>query len=111
MPVHLRGWKTGAAWLSSDRAVRCTLNWGNDRNPCPMLHCHRGLPSPLGVALKRVNEQRAGRKAGTTSNQHGLYALGYTRATMAGTMGCKAVRRSQPLKPVVVRIEGCNSPS
>ncbi len=33
-----------------------------------------------------------------TSSQHGLYIQGYTRATMAGTMGCQAVRRSQSPK-------------
>ena len=34
-----------------------------------------------------------------TSSQHGLYVLGYTHATMAGTMGSKAARRSQSSKP------------
>ena len=33
-----------------------------------------------------------------TSSQHGLYVQGYTHATMAGTMGCQAVRRSQSHK-------------
>ncbi len=33
-----------------------------------------------------------------TSSQHGLYIQGYTHATMAGTMGRKAVRRSQSYK-------------
>ncbi len=33
-----------------------------------------------------------------TSSQHGLYAQGYTHATMVGTMGCQAARRSQSLK-------------
>ena len=33
-----------------------------------------------------------------TSSQHGLYVLGYTHATMAGTMGCQVARRSQSLK-------------
>ncbi len=33
-----------------------------------------------------------------TSSQHGLYILGYTHATMAGTMGSQAVRRSQSFK-------------
>ncbi len=33
-----------------------------------------------------------------TSSQHGLYVLGYTRATMADTMGRQAVRRSQSSK-------------
>ena len=32
------------------------------------------------------------------SSHHGLYAQGYTRATMAGTTGSKAARRSQTLK-------------
>ena len=30
-----------------------------------------------------------------TSNQHGPYALGYTRATMVGTMGSEIARWSQ----------------
>jgi hypothetical protein len=46
-----------------------------------------------------------------TSNQHGPYTLGDTRATMAGTTGSQGVIRSESLKPVQVRIEGCNSPS
>ena len=33
-----------------------------------------------------------------TSSQHGLYAWGYTRATMAGTKGCKLVRVSESRK-------------
>ncbi len=33
-----------------------------------------------------------------TSSPHGPYAWGYTRATMAGTEGCKAARLSQSQK-------------
>ncbi len=33
-----------------------------------------------------------------TSSQHGLYILGYTHATMAGTIGRQAARRSQSNK-------------
>ena len=33
-----------------------------------------------------------------TSSPHGLYAQGYTRATMAGTKGCKTARWSQSQK-------------
>ena len=33
-----------------------------------------------------------------TSSQHGLYAWGYTRATMAGTKRCKPARGSQSQK-------------
>ncbi len=38
------------------------------------------------------------RKVGTTSSHHGPYAWGYTRATMAGTKGCKSARRSKSQK-------------
>ena len=33
-----------------------------------------------------------------TSSHHGSYALGWTHATMAGTTGCQAARRSETLK-------------
>ena len=33
-----------------------------------------------------------------TSSQHGLYIQGYTHATMGGTMGREAARRSQSQK-------------
>ncbi len=33
-----------------------------------------------------------------TSSQQGLYAWGYTRATMAGTKGCEPVRGSESQK-------------
>ncbi len=39
-----------------------------------------------------------GRKVGMTSSPHGLYAQGYTRATMAGTKGRKPARGSQSQK-------------
>ncbi len=38
------------------------------------------------------------RKVGTTSSHHGPYVQGYTRATMAGTMGCNAARWSESQK-------------
>ncbi len=33
-----------------------------------------------------------------TSNQHGPYVLGYTRATMASTMRCETVKWSETQK-------------
>ena len=33
-----------------------------------------------------------------TSSHHAPYVLGYTRATLAGTKGCDAVRRSESQK-------------
>src|SRR5699024_6132491 len=38
------------------------------------------------------------RKVGTTSNHHAPYGLGFTHATMAGTMGCETVRWSESQK-------------
>jgi len=49
----------GAAWLPSARVLRCSLQWGNERNPRPVLQVSRGT-APT-----------SGRKAGMTSNQHG----------------------------------------
>src|SRR5437867_8599124 len=38
----LRGSYTGAAWLSSARAVRCWVKSRNERNPCPLLPARNG---------------------------------------------------------------------
>ena len=54
----------------------------NERNPYLVLLFHKRLPAP------------SRRKAGMTSDQRGPYAWGYTRATMAGTTGSEAARRS-----------------
>lgn len=35
---RLRGWCTAAAWLSSALVVRCSLKWGIERNPYPVLY-------------------------------------------------------------------------
>jgi hypothetical protein len=51
------------------------------------------MPSTL-ERLPRIT----GRKVGMTSSQHGLYAWGYTRATMTGTEGCNPARGSQSQK-------------
>jgi hypothetical protein len=47
------------------------------------------MPGTLG-GLPRLT----GRKVGMTSSHHGLYAQGYTRATMAGTKGRKRANGS-----------------
>ncbi len=49
------------------------------------------------------------RKVGMTSSPHGPYGLGYTRATMAVTVGCDGASRSESPKAVSVRIALCNS--
>ena len=80
----LRGWRTGAAWLSSARAVRCWVKSRNERNP-------RGQLPTFLAGLPAANR----RKVGMTSSQHGPYVLGDTHATMAGTTGRQAVTRSE----------------
>ena len=76
------GW-TGAAWLSSARVLKCSLKWGNERNPYLMLYVSSGTALFLG------EEGEDDVKSAWPSD-----ALGYTRATMAKTMGCQAARRS-----------------
>ena len=85
----LRGCCTGAAWLSSVRAVRCLVKSTNERNPLSVLPSGNAGNSQMTACLRR-------RKVGMTSSQYGPYAQGCTRATMAGTEGREAARRSKP---------------
>ena len=85
----LRGCCTGAAWLSSVRAVRCLVKSTNERNPFDQLPAgDAGNSGHTAVSHRR--------KVGMTSSQYGPYIQGCTRATMAGTEGCEAARRSEP---------------
>ena len=85
-PTPSGGTCTGAAWLSSARAVRCWVKSRNERNPRPQLLFLGRLPG----------EPR--RKVGMMSSPHGPYVWGFTHATMAGTVGCHFARRSQSPK-------------
>ena len=82
----LRDTKTGGAWLSSARVVRCWVKSRNERNPyCQLLRKRTLARLPL---TKR-------RKVGMTSNHHAPYDLGYTRTTMVikqreATQRCEA---------------------
>ena len=72
----------GGAWPSSARAVKCPVKSGNERDPCLQ------LPSThlwIGHIVRTAFERR--RKVGATAGQYAPNALGYTRATMAWTMG------------------------
>ena len=86
-----RGAHTGGAWLSSARVVRCLVKSSNERNP------RRMLPAPR-VGTHAGPPESIRRRAGTTSSHHAPYALGCTRATMAGTAGCDGASRSGSLK-------------
>ncbi len=45
--------KTGAAWLSSARAVRCSVKSGNERNPCRQLRPGQAEHSDETARVKR----------------------------------------------------------
>ena len=74
---------TGDAWLSSVRGLSCSLKWGNERNPYPVLQVS------LGTASVQGEEGEDDAKSACPSD-----ALGYTRATMPATMGREAARQS-----------------
>ena len=84
----LRGSSTGAAWLSSVRAVRCLVKSTNERNPLGQLPADNAGNSGRTAVSRR-------RKVGTTSSQYGPYAQGRTRATMAYAERREAARRSK----------------
>ena len=73
--------------MSSARVVRCWVKSRNERNP------RRVLPAVRpGTRARPPASSR--RRVGTTSSHHAPYALGCTRATMAGTEGCHPARGS-----------------
>ena len=47
--------KTGGAWLSSARVVRCWVKSRNERNPCPLLPVRKGRHSG-GTAAENAEE-------------------------------------------------------
>src|SRR5438046_8730834 len=51
------------------------------------------------------------RKERSTVGPYAPNPPGYTRATKVGTMGSDPERGRQSRNPIVVRTEGCNSPS
>ncbi len=96
MKVSLKGLPDalrGSAWPSSARAVRCPVKSGNERDLYPQLLTAFRTEHVVETALETRRKVQA---------TIGLYApnpLGYTRATMVGTMGCNSERRSQSSKP------------
>jgi len=74
---------TGAAWLLSACALKCSLKWGNMRNPCSVLQVSQR------TATSYVEEG-----GDDTKSAWPFDALGRTRDTMVATEGCQAARRS-----------------
>ena len=79
----------GSAWPPSARAVRCPVKSGNERDLYLQLpSSHKMIGHIVGTAWETRRKVQA---------TVGLYApnlLGYTRATMVGTMGYNSERRS-----------------
>ncbi len=78
----------GGAWPSSARAVKCPVKSGNERDLYPQLLTTFGIEHIVGTALE------TGRKVQATVGLYAPNPLGYTRATMVGTMGYDPERGS-----------------
>ncbi len=78
----------GGAWPSSARAVKCPVKSGNERDLYPQLLTTSGIEHIVGTALE------TGRKVQATVGLYAPNPLGYTRATMVGTMGYDPERGS-----------------
>ncbi len=91
MKVSLKGLPKeprGSAWPSSARAVRCPVKSGNERDLYPQLLTNFVIEHIVGTAREN------GRKVQATVGLYAPNPLGYTRATMVGTMGCNSEKRS-----------------
>ena len=87
---------------------RQLVPWGVRLSPItsatPVVSCQRVMSG----TLTRLPVQTV-RKVGMTSNHHGPYVLGHTRATMVGTEGSYPARGCESSNPITVRIAVCNS--
>ncbi len=79
----------GGAWPPSARAMKCPVKSGNERDLyLQLLTATCGTEHIAGTALE------TGRKVQATVGLYAPNPLGYTRATMVGTMGYNSERRS-----------------
>ena len=91
MKISLKGLSDeprGSAWPPSARAVRCPVKSGNEQD------LHSQLLTTSGIEHIVETAQVTGRKVQATVGLYAPNGLGYTRATMIGTMGCHSERRS-----------------
>ena len=79
----------GGAWPSSARAMKCPVKSGNERDLYLQL-----LTALWGTEHIAGTARETGRKVQATVGLYAPNPLGYTRATMVGTMGCNSERRS-----------------
>ncbi len=79
----------GGAWPPSARAVKCPAKPGNERDL--YLQLLAGVYTTEHFAETALETRR---KVQATVGLYAPNPLGYTRATMVGTMGCNSERRS-----------------
>ena len=75
--------------------MRCSLKWGNERNPCPVLQVSRETAPTFVLEPEsgsRINVGEEGED--DVKSAWPFDALGDTHAAMADTKGCQAVRWS-----------------
>ncbi len=87
---------------------RQLVPWGVGLSPITSATPIFSYQRVMSGTLKKLPVQTE-RKVGMTSNHHGPYVLGYTRATMVITMRCNLVTASKSIKIISVRIGVCNS--
>ncbi len=98
--VPARDGVTGAAWLSSARAVRCWVKSRNERNPCRRLQMSDETASSNGEEggddVKSARPLHPGRHTRYNGRDNG-----------------KPTREGEriPAKATSVRMVGCNSPA
>jgi hypothetical protein len=100
MGVPARDAGTGAAWLSSARAVRCWVKSRNERNPCRRLY--------VSDETAPINEEEGG---DDVKSARPLHPGRHTRYN--GWSNRLPTREGELIqsKPVSVRIAGCNPPA
>ena len=100
MDVPARDAGTGAAWLSSARAVRCWVKSRNERNPCRRLY--------VSDETAPINEEEGG---DDVKSARPLHPGRHTRYN--GWSNRLPTREGELIqsKPVSVRIAGCNPPA
>ena len=100
MGVPARDAFTGAAWLSSARAVRCWVKSRNERNPCRRLD--------MSDETAAINVEEGG---DDVKSARPLHPGRHTRYN--GRHRGLRTREGEPIpaKPVSVRIVGCNPPA
>ena len=92
---------TGAAWLPSARAVRCSVKSSNERNPFQMLN--------FSSETARVNREEGGDdvKSAWPLTPWATHMLQWEVTKGSPSRKTELI----PSKLLSVRIEGCNSPS